>query len=154
MEEEFSNHMLRFQQVQVSSHYFNKLHFGILGWIDNSWSWLHSRNGWWWAWTPENGAFLFSRRSVAYWNTAVCLGAPGWDHHPHPEKIQNRCCNRETRCHQVYSRVGDVDDIKNTKFKTLHKILFEPLQPICCNHEHIAIHLFSLISVILCSVVC
>ena len=31
--EEFNNHMLRFQQVRVSSRNFSKLHFGILGWV-------------------------------------------------------------------------------------------------------------------------
>ena len=31
--EDFNNHMLRFQQVRVSSNYFNKLHFNIPGWI-------------------------------------------------------------------------------------------------------------------------
>ena len=32
LEEEFNNHMLRFQQVTVSS-IFNQLHFDIPGWI-------------------------------------------------------------------------------------------------------------------------
>ena len=31
--EKFSNHLLRFQQVTVSSSYSSKLHFDILGWI-------------------------------------------------------------------------------------------------------------------------
>ena len=36
LEEEFNNHMLRFQQVSaVSFIYFSKLHFDIPGWIDN-----------------------------------------------------------------------------------------------------------------------
>ena len=35
MEEEFNNHMMRFQQVTVSSIYFSKLHFDIPGWIDS-----------------------------------------------------------------------------------------------------------------------
>ena len=35
LEEEFNNHMLRFQQVTGSSIYFNKLHFDIAGWIDS-----------------------------------------------------------------------------------------------------------------------
>ena len=36
LEEEFNNHMLRFQQVSaVTSIYFSKLHFHIPGWIDN-----------------------------------------------------------------------------------------------------------------------
>ena len=34
-EEEFNNHMLRFQQVTVSSYYFCKIHFDLLGWIDS-----------------------------------------------------------------------------------------------------------------------
>ena len=35
-EEQFNNHMLRFQQVTVhSSNYFFKIHFDISGWIDN-----------------------------------------------------------------------------------------------------------------------
>ena len=34
LEEEFNNHMLRFQQVRKLI-YFNKLHFYIPGWIDN-----------------------------------------------------------------------------------------------------------------------
>ena len=38
LEEEFNNHLLRFQQVIVSSNYFNKLHFNIPGWIDSHWS--------------------------------------------------------------------------------------------------------------------
>ena len=33
LEEEFNNHMLRFQQVTVTSLYFSKLHFDIPGWI-------------------------------------------------------------------------------------------------------------------------
>ena len=33
--EEFNKHMLKFQQVKVSSIYFSKLHFYISGWIDN-----------------------------------------------------------------------------------------------------------------------
>ena len=33
LEEEFNNHMMRFQQVEVSFIYFIKLHFDILGWI-------------------------------------------------------------------------------------------------------------------------
>ena len=33
LEEEFNNHMLRFQQVTVSSRYLSKLHFDIPGWI-------------------------------------------------------------------------------------------------------------------------
>ena len=34
MEEEFNNHMMRFQQVTaVSSSYFSKRHFDIPGWI-------------------------------------------------------------------------------------------------------------------------
>ena len=33
LQEEFNNHMLRFQQVTVSSCYFSKLHFDIPGWI-------------------------------------------------------------------------------------------------------------------------
>ena len=35
LEEEFSNHMLRFQQVTVSSIYIIKLYFDIPGWIDS-----------------------------------------------------------------------------------------------------------------------
>ena len=35
MEEEFNNHMMRFQQVTVSSIYLNKQHFDIPGRIDN-----------------------------------------------------------------------------------------------------------------------
>ena len=35
LEEEFNNHMLRFQQVTVSLYYFCKIHFDLLGWIDN-----------------------------------------------------------------------------------------------------------------------
>ena len=35
MEEEFNNHMLRFNQVTMSSIYFSKLHFDIPGWIDS-----------------------------------------------------------------------------------------------------------------------
>ena len=34
LEEDFNNHMLRFQQVIVSFDYFNKLHFNIPVWID------------------------------------------------------------------------------------------------------------------------
>ena len=34
LQEEFTNHMLRFQQVTASSIYFRKLHFNIPGWID------------------------------------------------------------------------------------------------------------------------
>ena len=34
-EEEFNNHMLRFQQVTVSLYYFCKIHFDLLGWIDS-----------------------------------------------------------------------------------------------------------------------
>ena len=33
LEEEFNNHMMRFQQVTVSSSYFSKRHFDIPGWI-------------------------------------------------------------------------------------------------------------------------
>ena len=33
MEEEFNKHMMRFQQVRVSSIYFRKLHFDFPGWI-------------------------------------------------------------------------------------------------------------------------
>ena len=33
LEEEFNNHMLRFQQVTVSSCYFSKIYFDIPGWI-------------------------------------------------------------------------------------------------------------------------
>ena len=32
-EEEFNNHMMRFQQVTVCSSYFSKRHFDIPGWI-------------------------------------------------------------------------------------------------------------------------
>ena len=35
LEEEFNNHMLRFQQVTVTSIYFSKLYFDIPDWIDN-----------------------------------------------------------------------------------------------------------------------
>ena len=35
LEEDFNNHMLRFQQVTVSFDYFNKPHFNIPGWIDS-----------------------------------------------------------------------------------------------------------------------
>ena len=35
MEEEFNNHMMRFNQVTVSSFYLNKLHFDIRGRIDS-----------------------------------------------------------------------------------------------------------------------
>ena len=35
LEEEFNNHLLRFQQVTVSYIYFIKLHFHIPGWIDS-----------------------------------------------------------------------------------------------------------------------
>ena len=35
LEEEFNNHMMRFQQVTVSSIYYIKLHFDIPGWIDS-----------------------------------------------------------------------------------------------------------------------
>ena len=35
LEEEFNNHMMRFQQVTVSYSYFIKLYFDILGWIGN-----------------------------------------------------------------------------------------------------------------------
>ena len=34
LEEEFNNHMLRFQQVKVSSITYIKLHLNIPGWID------------------------------------------------------------------------------------------------------------------------
>ena len=34
LKEEFTNHMLRFQQVTVSFIYFSKLHSKALGWID------------------------------------------------------------------------------------------------------------------------
>ena len=34
LEEEFNNHMLRFQQVTVSSNYYSKPHLDIPGWID------------------------------------------------------------------------------------------------------------------------
>ena len=35
-EEQFNNHLLRFQQVTVhSSNYFFRVHFDISGWIDN-----------------------------------------------------------------------------------------------------------------------
>ena len=33
--EEFNNHMLRFQQVTVSSNYYSKPHLDIPGWIDS-----------------------------------------------------------------------------------------------------------------------
>ena len=33
LEEQFNNHMMKFQQVTVSSIYFSKLHFDIPGWI-------------------------------------------------------------------------------------------------------------------------
>ena len=33
LEEEFNNHMLRFQQVTVRSLYFSKLHLNNTGWI-------------------------------------------------------------------------------------------------------------------------
>ena len=35
LQEEFNNHLLRFQQVTVSSIRFSKLHFFITEWIDN-----------------------------------------------------------------------------------------------------------------------
>ena len=35
LEEEFNNHMMRFQQVKMQSFYFIKLHFHIPGWIDS-----------------------------------------------------------------------------------------------------------------------
>ena len=35
LEEEFNNHLLMFQQVTMSSYYFNKRHFDTLGWIDS-----------------------------------------------------------------------------------------------------------------------
>ena len=35
LEEEFNHHILRVQQVTVSSCYFSKIYFDILGWIDN-----------------------------------------------------------------------------------------------------------------------
>ena len=35
MEEEFTKHMLHFQQVTLSSNYFSKLHSDILGRTDN-----------------------------------------------------------------------------------------------------------------------
>ena len=35
LEEEFTNHMMRFYQVTVSSNYFIKVHFDIQGWIDS-----------------------------------------------------------------------------------------------------------------------
>ena len=36
LEEEFSMHLLIFQQVIESSNYFSKLHFDIPGWIDTN----------------------------------------------------------------------------------------------------------------------
>ena len=33
LEEEFNKHMLRFQQVTISSVYFSKLHFDVVGWV-------------------------------------------------------------------------------------------------------------------------
>ena len=33
--EDFTNHMLRFQQVTESSIHFSKRHFNVLGWIDS-----------------------------------------------------------------------------------------------------------------------
>ena len=35
LEEEFTNHMMMFQQVPVSSYYFCKVHFDVQGWIDS-----------------------------------------------------------------------------------------------------------------------
>ena len=35
LEEEFNNHMMKFQQVTVSSKYYIKVHFDIPGWIDS-----------------------------------------------------------------------------------------------------------------------
>ena len=35
LEEEFTKHMLHFQQVTLSSYHFSKLHFDIPGWIDD-----------------------------------------------------------------------------------------------------------------------
>ena len=35
LEEEFNNHMLKFQQVTASSNYYIKDHFDIPGWIDS-----------------------------------------------------------------------------------------------------------------------
>ena len=35
LEEEFNNHLLRFQQVKLCFIYSNKLYFDIPGWIDN-----------------------------------------------------------------------------------------------------------------------
>ena len=35
LEEEFNNHMMRFQQVRLCFIYSNKLYFDIPGWIDN-----------------------------------------------------------------------------------------------------------------------
>ena len=45
LEEEFNNHMLRFQQVTVSFDYFNKLHFKIPDWIDSLRSSFQSGKG-------------------------------------------------------------------------------------------------------------
>ena len=43
-EEQFNNHMLRFQQVTVhSSNYFFRVHFNISGWIDDECSWFQTK---------------------------------------------------------------------------------------------------------------
>ena len=96
LEEEFTNHMMRFHQVTVSFSYFNKLHFDIPGWIDSQCSSFQRRKGRWWSRTPENGTFLFPPRAVAWWTSPVSHLPPDWDYHPPKKKIQDRHCNVAT----------------------------------------------------------
>ena len=82
LEEEFNNHLLRFQQVKASTSYFRKWHFNIPGWIDSHWSSFRSRNdrrrrG---TWTPGNETFLFPSRFVVGRNSHFSHFPPGWDH--------------------------------------------------------------------------
>ena len=84
LEEEFNNHILRFQQVNISVWALfkqGKQQFDIPDWTGGDWSRFPRRT---WRGAPgaaDNGAFLFSPRALVSRTGHLINVFPGWDHH-------------------------------------------------------------------------
>ena len=83
----------------------------IPGWIDSHRSWFQSRRGRRGKWTPENGTFLSTPRTVADRISPVSLLFHRWNNHPPQKKIQieivlKKIQDRRSNGNPVYSSVG------------------------------------------------
>ena len=83
LEEEFNNHMLRFQQVPewLSCFLYKYFTLIIIGWFIGNWSSFQQARGRGAPWKTQNGTLLSCLDNPRSWTVPVSMYLHGWDHH-------------------------------------------------------------------------